>query len=57
LKTIFEGSGPLRIKKTAPIIIIGFIMAIFFSFIAIAAIDAPHNARTTYPVEAVKAKP
>jgi hypothetical protein len=44
LKTLFKGSGPLRIKKTAPIIIIGFIIAIFSSFTAIAAIDAPHNA-------------
>ena len=35
----------MRIKATAtPIIIAGFIVAIFFSFIAIAAIDAPHNA-------------
>jgi len=43
LKTLFKGSGPLRIKKTTPIIIIGFIAAIFFSFTAIAVIDAPHN--------------
>ena len=34
----------MRIKAKAPIIIIGFIVAIFFSLIAIAAIDAPHNA-------------
>jgi len=34
----------MRIKTVAPIIIIGFIIAIFFSFTAIAVIDAPHNA-------------
>ena len=34
----------MRIKAKAPIIIIGFIAAIFFSFTAIAVIDAPHNA-------------
>src|SRR4030043_1969434 len=37
----------MRIKAlTAPIIIIGFIVAIFSSFTAIAVIDAPHNAST-----------
>jgi hypothetical protein len=46
----------LRIKKTAPITIIGFLVAMTFHFVAIAANDTPHNARTTYPVEAVKVK-
>jgi hypothetical protein len=44
LKFFLQEIDLLRIKKTAPIIIAGFIVAIFFSFIAIAAIDAPHNA-------------
>ena len=34
----------MRVKAAAQIIITGFIIAIFSSFIAIAAIDAPHNA-------------
>jgi len=34
----------MRIKAAAPVITIGLIIAIFFSFTAIAVIDAPHNA-------------
>src|SRR4030043_1876137 len=34
----------MRVKASAIIVIIGFIVAIFFSFTAIAVIDAPHNA-------------
>ena len=37
----------MRIKKTAPIIITGFIAAIFSSFIAIADNETPHNASKT----------
>jgi hypothetical protein len=46
----------MRIKTTAAIVIIaGLIIGIFSQFIAI--LYAPHNARTTYPVEAVTVKP
>jgi predicted CxxxxCH...CXXCH cytochrome family protein len=34
----------MRVKASAIIVIAGFIVAIFFSFTAIAVIDAPHNA-------------
>ncbi len=44
LKFFLQEIDLLRIKKTVPIIIIGFIVAIFFSLFAIAATDAPHNA-------------
>jgi hypothetical protein len=34
---------PLRIKGLAPLITIGFIVAVAYHFIALAAVDAPHN--------------
>jgi hypothetical protein len=40
LKEIFSS---VKIKATAAIIIIGFIIAVTFHFIAFAATDAPHN--------------
>ena len=33
----------VRIKVLAPVIIIGFLVALTYHFIALAAIDAPHN--------------